>query len=236
MSADPTGGRTPVWSDVLLWFETIDAVVRGLGHALNNRALSLSATIESLDPKRPVGQQVSTELSRESERLTDQLRQLRALPFTGDREPMPILVRDVLASAIQLHRSHASLGEIPVYLDGSSDTPPVLAPESSLLHASLVTLSALKSFAAPGGVVRVSDSGTADRADIVFTAQRDPTDRHETVGGQALVTPTALAAALLNSALLEMEQRITPDTVVLRWTFPSLKVMRRRAREAAALV
>ena len=128
MNTEPAGIRDPTWPDVVLWFETIDAIVRGLGHALNNRALSLSATIESLDPKRPVGAQVSSALSRESERLTDQLRQLRALPCAADREPLPILIRDVIASATQLHRSHASLGDVPTYLEGSSETPPVLAP------------------------------------------------------------------------------------------------------------
>ena len=234
VSADPEATREPTWPDVQLWFETIDAIVRGLGHALNNRALALSATIESLDPRRPVGQQVATALSRESERLTEQLRQLRALPFAGDREPMPLLVRDVISGAMHLHRSHASLGDVPTYLEGSADTPPVLAPESSLLHAMLVTLTALKMFAAPGGVVRVTDTGTPDRADIVFTALRDPSDTHESPGGQALVKPTVLAAALLGSALLEMDQRITHDSVILRWSFPSLKAMRRLAREAVA--
>ena len=236
VTSDPEATREPTWPDVLLWFETIDAIIRGLGHALNNRALALSATIESLDPRRPVGQQVSTALSRESERLTEQLRQLRGLPFAGDREPMPLLVRDVISSAMHLHRSHASLGDVPTYLEGSAETPPVLAPESSLLHAALVTLTALKAFAAPGGVVRVTDSGTPDRAEIVFTALRDPSDTHASAGGQSLVKPTALAAALLGGALLEMEQRITPDSVILRWSFPSLRAMRRRLREAVAVL
>ena len=234
VSANPEAAREPTWPDVLLWFETIDAIVRGLGHALNNRALALSATIESLDPRRPVGQQVSTSLSRESERLTEQLRQLRGLPFAGDREPMPLLVRDVISSAMHLHRSHESLGDVPTYLEGSAETPPVLAPESSLLHATLVTLTALKGFAAPGGVVRVTDTGTPDRADVVFAALRDPSDTHESPGGHALVKPTALASALLGSALLEMEQQITPDSVILRWSFPSLKATRRLSREAVA--
>ena len=234
MNTEPAGIRDPTWPDVVLWFETIDAIVRGLGHALNNRALSLSATIESLDPKRPVGAQVSLALSRESERLTDQLRQLRALPFAADREPMPILIRDVIASATQLHRSHASLGDVPTYLEGSSETPPVLAPESALLHATLVTLTALKTFAAPGGLVRVTDNGTADSATVVFNALRDPSDVHEPAASERLVKPMVLAAALLGSALVEMDQRITPDTVTLRWSFPSLKAMRRRTRESAA--
>lgn len=226
--------REPVWSEVVLWFETIDAIVRGLGHGLNNRALALGATIESLDPKRPVGQQLATGLMRETERLTDQLRQLRAVPFAIDREPMPLLLRDVLSSAIQLHRAHTSVGEIPVYLDGSVETPPVLAPESALLHATLVTLTALKVYASPGGVVRITCSGNADRADVTFVAQRDPTDVQDESGPRAVIKPAALAVALLSSAMLEIEQQLGPDSVTLLWTLPSLKAMRRRAREPAA--
>lgn len=219
---------------MVLWFETIDAIIRGLGHALNNRALALGATIESLDSKRPVGQQLLGGLSRETERLTDQLRQLRTLPFAIEREPMPLLLRDVLSTAIQLHRSHASLGDIPVYLEGAVETPPVLAPESALVHATLVMLTALKGFAAPGGLVRITFTGSPERAEISLLAQRDPTDDHAPEGAQGLVKPTALAAALLNSALLEIEQRITPDSAVVTWALPSLRTMRRLSREALA--
>jgi hypothetical protein len=219
----------------MVWFETIDAIVRGLGHSLNNRALALSATIESLDPKRPVGQQVASALTRESERLTEQLRQLRTLPFALEREPMPLLVRDVMASAIQLHRSHASLGEVPVYLEGSQDTPPVLAPESSLLHAALVTLSALKGFAAPNGVLRLNYGGTADLAQIELLAQRDPSDAHDDWTASALVKATTLSAALLGSAQLEIDMRVATDSTAVTWTLPSLKSMRRRARELATM-
>lgn len=236
MSWAPANNRDPVWSDVQLWFETFDAILRGLGHSLNNRALALSATIESLDPKRPVGQKLVTMLTRETERLTEQLRQLRSLPFAVDREPMPILPRDTLFAAIQLHRAHSSLGEISTYLEGTADTPPVLAPESALLHATLVTLTALKSFVAPGGLVRINCSGTPDRAEIVFRAQRDPSGLHEALSGPMLVRPTALSAALLGSALLEIEQQITPDVVTLIWSLPSLKAMRRRSLEASAAI
>jgi hypothetical protein len=232
VTATPAVIREPEWSDVQLWFETVDAVVRGLSHALNNRALALSATIESLDPKRPVGAQVALSLTRESERLTEQLRQLRSLPFAADREPMPLLLRDVIASAVQLHRQHASLGEVPAYLEGTVETPPVLAPESALLHAMMVTLTSLKAFAAPGGVVRITCSGTADQARVLFVAMRDPSDTQERMSAQSLVQPNALAAALLGNALLEITQRVTPDTASMTWTLPSLKAMRRRVREA----
>ena len=234
MTAVPGSVREPVWSDVVLWFETIDAIVRGLGHGLNNRALALGATIESMDPKRPVGQQLASDLTRETERLADQLRQLRALPFAIDREAMPLLLRDVLSVAIQLHHAHASLGEIPAYLEGSAETPPVLVAESALLHAVLVTLTALKAFAAPGGIVRITCSGSADQAEVTFVAQRDPTDAHDAFTPRALIKPTALTAALLSTALLEIEQQIGRDAVTLIWTLPSLKAMRRRTRDVAA--
>lgn len=230
MTVSPVATREPAWSDIVIWFETIDEIVRGLGHALNNRALALGATIESLDPKRPVGQQLTGGLVREAERLTEQLRQLRSLPFAVAREPMPLLLRDVLAAAIQLHRTHASLGGIPVYLEGSADAAPVLVPESSMIHAVLVTLSALKAFVAPGGVVRVSYGGTDERAEVAFVAERDPSDVHVGSSAAALMPPTALAVALLGGAGLETEQRIGPESARATWELPSLRETRRRQR------
>ncbi len=226
--------REPAWPDVVTWFETIDAIVRGLGHSLNNRALALGATVESLDPRRPLGDVITTGLSRETERLSEQLRQFRVLPFAATAEPMPLLIRDVMASAIQLHRTHASLGQVPVYLDGASDAPPVLAPESSLLHATLVLLTALKGYAAPNGVVRIRYSGTATELVVQFEAQRDVAEAHDGVADSALVAPTSLAAALLSGSQLETEQEIGPEVARVMWVLPSLKAMRRLQRGVAA--
>ena len=226
-------GRDPAWPDVLLWFGTIDSIIRGLGHELNNRALALSATIESLDPKRPVGRQLATGLTREAERLTEQLRQLRDLPFAIETEPMPLLLRDVLSAAIHLHRSHVSLGAIPVYLEGTVDAPPVLAPESALVHALLVILTAMKGFASLGGVVRISFAGTPDLAEITIRAERDPTEERVAAAVAALVNPTGLASALLGTALLTIEQHISANETSVSLTLPSLRAMRRRSRPVA---
>jgi len=235
MTAPVRAGREPAWRDVVAWFETIDAIVRGLTHALNNRALALNATLESLDATRPIGEQLTSALAREGERLTEQLRQLRDLPFAPDSLPMPLLPRDVITTAIALHRSHTSLGEIPVYLEGTAEAPPVLAPESPMLHAVLVTLTALKAFVAPGGVVRIRYAGTSERSEIVFTALRDvSSEARDPQAALGLVRPTALATALLSAALLETEQRIGADEAVISWGMPSLREMRRRAREASA--
>ena len=231
----PSGSaREPAWADVLVWLDTIDAITRGLGHTLNNRALALGATIDSLDAAQPPGAELTTALTREAERLTETLRQLRVLPFASSHDALPLLLPDVLSAAVQLHRSHASLGDIPVYLEGSSDAPPVLAPESAMTHATLVTLTALKGYAAPGGVVRIECAGTAERAEIQFTSQRSPDDPPMIAGAQQLVRPTALAAALLHDARIEIEQRIGLQSVTIRWALPSLRAMRRLQREAPA--
>jgi hypothetical protein len=229
------GRHEPAWADVVTWFETIDALIRGIGHSLNNRALALGATVESLDPRRPLGDTLATGLARETERLSEQLRQFRSLPFGAAADPMPLLIRDVMTSAIQLHRTHASLGTIPVYLEGASDAPPILAPESTLLHATLVLLTALKLHAQPNGVVRIRYWGSAEQLVVQFEALRDPGDvPEEGAGGAALVQPTTLAAALLRSTGLETEQRIGRDAVQVVWRVPSLREMRRRLRGAGA--
>jgi len=123
---------------------------------------------------------------------------------------------------------------VPVYLEGAAEAPPVLAPESSLVHAMLVLLTALKAFAAPNGVVRVYFEGTAEELVVRFEALRDPGDVHEGSGGAVLVRPTALAAALLQGAGLETSQQLGPEVARVVWVLQSLKVMRRRGREAAA--
>lgn len=233
MTISPLTGREPAWPDVLLWFETIDAIVQGLGHGLNNRALALSATLESLDPRRPLGQQTATSLSSEAARLTEQLRQLRTLPFGIGRESMPLLLRDALSAALQLHRSHSTLGDVPVYLESAADAPPVMVPESALIHAAIVTLTALKNFAAPGGVVRVTIAGSEDVAEVRFVAHRDPDDVHVAERAEALVGPTVLASALLGRSLLEIDQEISDDCSSQLWTLPSLRATRRRERQAA---
>jgi hypothetical protein len=227
-----SGAREPAWSDVLRWFETIDAIVRGLAHALNNRALALGATIEALDAKRPVGEQVANGLTREAERLSEQLKQLRTLPFALEREPMPLLLRDVVSTAIQLHRAHADLGDIAVYLEGSADAPPILAPESSFIHAVLVTLTQLKAFVAPGGVLRITYTGTADEARLNFFAERDPSDPLDATP-EVLTQPSGLTAALLGGAQVEIVQRLSLMSASQTWRLPSLRAMRRRARAEA---
>jgi len=235
MTALVPTGREPAWRDVVAWFETIDAIVRGLTHSLNNRALALNATIESMDAKRPIGEQLTLALAREGERLTEQLRHLRALPFALDSVPMPLLPRDVITTAIELHRSHTSLGEIPVYLEGTAEAPPVLVPESPMLHAVLVTLTALKKFVAPGGVVRIRYGGTSERSEIVFSALREPgSEERDPQAALGLVRSTSLATALLTAMLLETEQRISADAAVISWGMPSLREMRRLQREASA--
>lgn len=105
--------------------EIIDAIVRGLKHSPNNRALALSATIESLDIRRAVGAEIFAASIGESAQLRKQLRQLRAFPFAAASEPMPMLLPDVLSAALQLHQSHAVLGDVSAYLEGSAEKPAV---------------------------------------------------------------------------------------------------------------
>jgi hypothetical protein len=234
-------GAPPLaWPDVLLWLETVDALLRGFGHGLNNRALALGATVESLDARRPLGSQATSALSREVQRLTEQLRQLRQLPFSRELEPMPLLVSDVLAAAVQLHRQHAVVGEVSCFVNGGTDTPPVLAGESAMVHALLVTLTGLKHFAGPTGVVRIvhAPGPSADGRDVLirFTAEREAIVARsaEPVRPEVLVRPAVVAAGLLGPSRPTVTQRVEPTRAEVRWVLPSLREMRRREREAAA--
>jgi hypothetical protein len=228
--ASARASRDPSWSDALLWMETLDALIRGLGHALNNRALSLSATLQSLDARRAVGTQTSTALTREAERLTDHLRHLRTLPFAAGSTPMPVLPRDVLAAAIRLHRCHAHVGDVSCYLSAAPETPPILVSESEFTHTALVQLTALKQFVAPGGVVRVACTGSATDATIRFIAARDVGMPPDASAASALLRPVSLVSALLHRARGRAALHTSPSRVEVVWTLPSLRVARRALR------
>ena len=239
----PPAARAPhappslAWPDVLLWLETIDALLRGFGHGLNNRALALGATVESLDARRPLGSQATSALSREVQRLTEQLRQLRQLPFSRELEPMPLLVPDVLGVAVQLHRAHATVGEVSCFVGGAAETPPVLVPESALVHAVLVTLTGLKHFAGATGVVRVrhqpGPAGDGSDVAIHWIAERELAGaRHaEPVPPDTLVRPAVIAGALLGPSAPRVTTRLALARAEVTWVLPSLRAMRRRERE-----
>lgn len=222
--------------ELAFWLETSDAILRGLGHALNNRATALSATVESLDPRRAVGSALTASLSRESQRLSDQVRDLRLLSFGVGAEVMPVLLGDVLQSAVRLHRFHTGVGEVACYLEVSSDAPPVLAREAAVLHACLAQLSASKGFAGRGGVVRVVLSGSGTRAEVRFIADRavdEPADSEAAGDPRALVLPSRLAATQMRHAGVQVAQDIGARRAVVQWVLPSLREMRQRARDAA---
>jgi hypothetical protein len=222
--------REPSWSDALLWMETVDALIRGLGHALNNRALALSATLQSLDARRAVGSHTSSALMREAERLTAQLRHLRTLPFAAASAPMPLLPRDVLSTAIRLHQCHAHLGDVSCYLSGSAETPPMLVSESVMTHATLVQLTTLKQFVAPHGVVRVQYAGSANDVRIRFIAEQEALAEPRAELAQALLQPVSLVAALLARSRGHAALHVQPGRAEVVWTLPSLRAMRRQLR------
>ncbi len=227
------GPREPAWADVLSWLETTDAITHGLAHALSNRALAISATIDAQDPAQPLGDDIATALAAEVQRLTTLLRALRAIPVHAADAPLPVLLKDVAAAAIDLHAHHATLGDVTVTLAGHDDAPPVLVVEPLFVHAMLVTLTALKRFAAPGGVVRITCGGTPDEAQLTLSATRDAGVVADGTAPPPMA-PSDLPGALLSAAGLEVEQTLGRGSCSLLWALPSLREARRRAREAAA--
>ena len=223
--------HAPAWADVLCWMETTDAIMRGLGHALSNRILAVSSTIEALDPAQAPGEETCTALSAELQRLTGELRALRALPVHAAEAPLPVLLKDVAATAIALHAHHPTLGDVTVTLTGSDETPPVLVVEPLLVHAMLVTLTALKAFAAPGGEVRLEYAGTPAEAQLTLSATRDP-GRAGDVAALPAMPGGDLPMALLSGAGMQVEQVVGRGRSAVVWALPSLREARRRAREA----
>jgi hypothetical protein len=152
MSEDTRYGDLPHLSAAALreWSRTVESVMRGVAHALNNRAAALSAVIElSLDPEDAdttiTGSILSSELTRVSE-LAQVVRSL-GTPRSGMEAFAP---RDAVAEALAILRLHADQHERVVSLDASS-AQPIRVPRWMFVR-SLIALGA----SAPGGAGQVT--------------------------------------------------------------------------------
>ena len=114
------------------WLTVSDALLRGVGHALNNRAAALSAVVQVLASE--ADGPLEGALRAETERLQRAVELLRLLPRRWDSEPEPVLVADLVKSAIELLVLHADLPELRYEWTPDGSLPPVLVEPSLLTH------------------------------------------------------------------------------------------------------
>lgn len=140
-------GTPKVTPDALReWTHHVESVLRGLAHALNNRAAALSAVIEL--SREPDDDPDATRgiLEGEMQRVADLVRVVRAIGAPrGDAEAFA--PADLVTDLSAILDLHADLRERAVLVE-VSDAPPVRMPRWMLMRA-LVALAAM-SPPAPG--------------------------------------------------------------------------------------
>lgn len=118
------------------WTTHVESIMRGLAHALNNRAAALSAIIELSrepdDDPDATRQILSAELSRVRE-LADVVRALG--PGRGEAEAL--IPGELTSHVLTLLRLHADQRERNVEIDGAA-APPIRAPRWMMQRALLV--------------------------------------------------------------------------------------------------
>jgi hypothetical protein len=128
----------------MVWRELLDELLRGVAHALSNRVATVSAAAYLASGGEPLEPDMAAALSAESERLERLLGDLRLLPAPLDGAREPLLLAETVAQAIDLHRHHLGLREVPVALTTDATVPPVSCNPVRALHLLLVMLTALR--------------------------------------------------------------------------------------------
>lgn len=140
------------------WMLHVESVMRGVAHAMNNRAAALSAVVE-LSQQGPDDDPEATKsiLSSELLRVSELARAVRLLgpPRSGTEAFAP---RDVVSDAIALLRLHSEQRKRVISIDTSS-APPIRVPRWMFVR-SLVALCA--SAAARGNPAHLQAAVTAD--------------------------------------------------------------------------
>ena len=150
MKENPQDAPAPALSAAALaeWTHHVESILRGLAHALNNRASALSAVIElSKDPDDdPAGTQAI--LASELDRMLDLAKVVRSLSAPGKRAAEAIAPGDVtpeVLAAIGLHSDHRDRA---VAIDATS-APVIRAPRWMFVRA-LIAIAATLPATPPG--------------------------------------------------------------------------------------
>jgi C4-dicarboxylate-specific signal transduction histidine kinase len=126
------------------------------------------------------------------ERLGDTLRLLSMIPRRPGEEPIPLQPGDVLADALALVAQHREVRDVEFAVETAPDLPPVLCPETALVHALLALLAGAGTAARERGAARVAVRCTGDERRV--TVEVEP-EGGAAGGGMDAAGLTALIAA-----------------------------------------
>jgi hypothetical protein len=216
MSAGDAGAE-PRWED------EVEALVRGLAHALGNRLAVVALAVDELDdPEAEVAADARARLSRESGRVAEVNRLLRLLPRERGARAEALQLAEVLDDALALHRHHPERRDRAVTVTTDAGVLPVRVERWALLRALLLLLGAAADGATQGPAlaVRVSGDASVVRVRVVGGSGKDDASRAEEM--------VSLAGTFADRCGGRIER---DEDGAFALALPSLLELRRRERE-----
>jgi hypothetical protein len=214
--ADQTPQPEPHLSAAALheWGRHVESLMRGLAHALNNRAAALSAVIE-LSSDTPADPTVTSSiLTSELTRVRELAEVVRSLgsPRSGVEAFAP---RDAATEALAVLKLHTDRGELSMSIDAAS-APPTRVPRWMFVHALIALTASAADHARRNTAVRIMVVEDGDW--LVVSSQGEGESRAPC----SHVSPYAaeLARAMGGEALQEPNQ--------CGFRVPTLAALRRR--------
>jgi C4-dicarboxylate-specific signal transduction histidine kinase len=167
----PTGAPTPGPTPDALWLVTLNELLLGANHALNNRLTALRALVRLVEEAYGRGR-LEDALAAELGQLERIGELLRRLPGHAAAKPHALHLPDTVHDVVTLFRAHAAARDLDFHLGDDSRVPPVWAEESALVRALFVVLSRSTAWASrrPGAAVAVRYTGDEARVEVVVEA------------------------------------------------------------------
>lgn len=158
------------------WMELVDQALQGLHHDLNNRIGSLSALVELQQLEEPpAGIPGIENLSADLTRLEDCNRMVRLLPRDSVAGEEPLILDDVLADVLAIHRYLHDVREVQVTIVPNRYVEPVRVERWSLVRVLTLLLADAKRLAKYLGVaVRAATESDEEWVSVAFSVGSPP--------------------------------------------------------------
>ena len=144
----PTPGPSPTHEGVEEWLDLVDHALQGVHHGLNNRIGSLSAVVELYQlGDLPSDGSGFASLAADLTRLTDCNRVLRLLPRDSIVGEEALILDDVLADVLAIHRYLHSARDVAVTIVPTRYVEPVRVERWALVRVLTLLLADAKRLA-----------------------------------------------------------------------------------------
>lgn len=143
-----TGTSNPPIEGVEEWIELVDQALQGLHHALNNRIGSISALVELYQlGELPVGAPKFDNLASDLSGIQDANRMVRLLPQDSPAGEEPLILDDVVADVLAIHRYLHDARDIQVTIVPTRFVEPVRVERWALVRVLALLLGDAKRLA-----------------------------------------------------------------------------------------